>query len=153
VVRGIYKKPGAAYKTQNARVLAEFRDRAGRFGPCRSEPGRPESILRAECAARGKVSLRPVPDDKDQLPNDGVYRAILWALALTVMAGAVFAIVGATVLHDPVMTRVGTGVALVGGAIYAFFRRLGARQAGTGGAGTGDAGRCGGADDHVESNE
>ncbi len=89
-----------------------------------------------------------MPDDKDRLPNDGVYRAILWALVLTVMAGAVFAIVGETVLHDPVMARVGTGVALVAGAIYAFFRRLGARQTEKDG-----AGRRGGANDHVDCNE
>ncbi len=89
-----------------------------------------------------------MPDDKDRLPNDGVYRAILWALVVTVMAGAVFAIVGETVLHDPVMARVGTGAALVAGAIYAFFRRLGARQAGKG-----DAGRGGAGGGHVDSNE
>ncbi len=89
-----------------------------------------------------------MPDDKGQLPNDGVYRAILWAMVLTVMAGAVFAIVGQTVLHDPVMVRVGAGVALVGGAIYAFFRRLGARRAGNKYAGNDDAGG-----DHVDSNE
>ncbi len=76
-----------------------------------------------------------MPDDEDRLPNDGIYRAIIWALTLTVMAGTVFAIVGETVLRDPVMVRVGAGVALVGGAIYAFFRRLGARQAGKGDAG------------------
>lgn len=73
-----------------------------------------------------------MPDDKGQLPNDGVYRAILWVLVLTVVAGVVFAIVGKTALRDPVMVRVGTGVALVAGAIYAFFRRLGARQANNG---------------------
>ncbi len=73
-----------------------------------------------------------MPDDKGQLPNDGVYRAILWVLVLTVVAGVVFAIVGETVLRDPVMVRVGTGVGLVAGAIYAFFRRLGARQTGNG---------------------
>ena len=89
-----------------------------------------------------------MPDDKDRLPNDGVYRAILWALVLTVMAGAVFAIVGETVLHDPVMVRVGTGAALVAGAIYVFFRRLGARRAGKGA-----AGRRGAAGGHVDSNE
>ena len=98
------------------------------------------------CSRKGFVKI--VPDDKDQLPNDGVYRAILWALVLTVMAGAVFAIVGETVLHDPVMVRVGTGAALVAGAIYAFFRRLGARRAGKGG-----AGRRGAAGDHVDSSE
>ncbi len=90
-----------------------------------------------------KGFVKIVPDDKDRLPNDGVYRAILWALVLTVMAGAVFAIVGETVLHDPVMVRVGTGAALVAGAIYAFFRRLGARQAERGGAGKGGAGKGG----------
>ncbi len=94
---------------------------------------------------KGFVNI--VPDDKDRLPNDGVYRAILWALVLTVMAGAVFAIVGETVLHDPVMVRVGTGAALVAGAIHAFFRRLGARQAAKGDGGKGDGG------DHADSNE
>ncbi len=82
-----------------------------------------------------------MPHDKGRLPNDGVYRAILWALVLTVVAGAVFAIVGETVLHDPVMVRVGTGAALVAGAIYAFFRRLGARQARIEDAGKDGAGR------------
>ncbi len=95
-----------------------------------------------------KGFVKIVPDDKDRLPNDGVYRAILWALVVTVMAGAVFAILGETVLHDPVMVRVGAGAALVAGAIYAFFRRLGTRQAGKGG-----ARRRGGADGHVDSNE
>ncbi len=94
-----------------------------------------------------------MPDDKDRLPNDGVYRTILWALVLTVMAGAVFAIVGETVLHDSVMVRVGTGAALVAGAIYAFFRRLGARRAERGDAGRSDAGRGDAAGDHVDSNE
>ncbi len=98
------------------------------------------------CSRKGFV--KTVPDDEDRLPNDGVYRAILWALVLTVVAGAVFAILGETVLRDPVMVRVGTGAALIAGAIYAFFRRLGARQAGKGGAGKGDA-----AGDHVNSNE
>ncbi len=89
-----------------------------------------------------------MPDDEDRLPDDGIYRAILWALVLTVVAGAVFAIVGETVLNDPVMVRVGTGAALIAGAIYAFFRRLGARQAGKKDAGKKDA-----AGGHVDSNE
>lgn len=62
------------------------------------------------------------------MPRDGIYRAILWVLVLTVVAGALFAIVGATAAQDPVMVRVGAGVALVAGVIYAFFRRLGAQQ-------------------------
>ncbi len=62
------------------------------------------------------------------MPQDGIYRAILWVLALTVVAGALFAILGETAAHNPVMVRVGAGVALVAGAVYAFFRRLGATQ-------------------------
>ncbi len=62
------------------------------------------------------------------MPQEGIYRAILWALVLTVVAGASFAILGETAAHDPVMVRVGAAVALVAGIIYAFFRRLGAKQ-------------------------
>ncbi len=62
------------------------------------------------------------------MPQDGIHRAILWVLALTVVAGALFAILGETAAHDPAMVRVGAGVALVAGAIYAFFRRLGAKR-------------------------
>ncbi len=62
------------------------------------------------------------------MPRDGIYRAILWVLVLTVVAGAALAILGATAARDPIMVRVGAGVALVAGVIYAFFRRLGAKQ-------------------------
>ncbi len=62
------------------------------------------------------------------MPRNGIYRAILWVLVLTVVAGAIFAIVGETAAHNPVMVRVGVGVAVVAGVIYTFFRRLGARQ-------------------------
>ncbi len=62
------------------------------------------------------------------MPRDGIYRAILWVLVLTVVAGAIFAILGATAARDPVMVRVGAGAALVAGVIYAFFRRLGAKR-------------------------
>ena len=62
------------------------------------------------------------------MPQDRIYRAILWVLALTVVAGALFAILGETAAHDPVMVRVGAGVALVAGAAYAFFRWLGTKE-------------------------
>ncbi len=62
------------------------------------------------------------------MPQDGIYRAILWALVLSVMAGAIFAILGETVAQSQVMVRVGAGVALVSGAIYAFFRWLGTKE-------------------------
>ncbi len=62
------------------------------------------------------------------MPQDGIYRAILWTLVLSVLAGAIFAILGATIVHSEAMVRVGAGVALVAGIIYAFFRRLGAKH-------------------------
>lgn len=63
------------------------------------------------------------------LPQDGIYRTILWALVLTVVSGALVAIAGDTVYHDPAMSRVGTGAALIGAALYVLFRFLGAREA------------------------
>ncbi len=62
------------------------------------------------------------------MPQDGIYRAILWTLVLSVLAGAIFAILGETIAHSQAMVRVGAGVALVAGIIYAFFRRLGAKR-------------------------
>jgi hypothetical protein len=70
-----------------------------------------------------------MPSNKGPFPDDGIYRVILWAMVLTVMAGAVLAILGETVFHDDGVIRVGAGVAFVGAAIYAFFRWLGAREA------------------------
>jgi hypothetical protein len=60
--------------------------------------------------------------------QDSIYRAILWTLVLSVVAGAIFAILGETIAHSQAMVRVGAGVALVAGLVYAFFRRLGAKQ-------------------------
>ncbi len=62
------------------------------------------------------------------MARDGIYRSILWVLVLTVVAGAILAILGETAAQDPVMVRVGAGMALVAGLIYAFFRRLGAKE-------------------------
>ncbi len=62
-------------------------------------------------------------------PGDGIYRTILWVMVATVLLGAFLAIAGETVLHDPAIGLFGTIVALIGGAIYAAFRILGAREA------------------------
>ena len=70
-----------------------------------------------------------MPKEPGPLSDDGIYRAILWALVLTVVAGAVVAILGQTLAQDPVMARVGTGAAFLGGLVYAFFRWLGTRHA------------------------
>ncbi len=62
------------------------------------------------------------------MPQDGIYRAILWTLVLSVVAGAIFAILGETIAHSQAMVRVGAGVAMVAGLVYAFFRRLDAKR-------------------------
>lgn len=67
--------------------------------------------------------------DRPPLPKEGIYRTILWVMVATVVVGAVMAIAGETVYRDPAMSRVGTGAALIGAAIYALFRYLGAREA------------------------
>ena len=61
-------------------------------------------------------------------PGDGIYRTILWVMVATVLLGAFLAIAGETVLHDPDISLFGAIVALIGGAIYAVFRVLGARE-------------------------
>ena len=62
------------------------------------------------------------------MPQDGIYRAILWTMAATVVAGGIFAILGETIAQNPTMVRVGAGVALIAGAIYGFFRWLGTKE-------------------------
>jgi len=73
---------------------------------------------------RGSSPPRP-----PRQPGDGIYRAILWVMAVTVILGAVLAIVGETQLQDPALSRLGVAIAVIGAAIYAFFRILGDREA------------------------
>lgn len=63
------------------------------------------------------------------LPDSGIYRLILWVMVATVVCGAILAIAGETLAQDPGLSRLGTGMALIGGAIYGFFRWLGLREA------------------------
>ena len=63
------------------------------------------------------------------LPDNGIYRFILWLMVVTVIGGAILAIAGETLAQNPALSRLGTGMALIGGAIYAFFRWLGHREA------------------------
>jgi membrane associated rhomboid family serine protease len=70
----------------------------------------------------------PMPQAPNPQPGDGIYRSILWVMVLTVLFGAFLAILGETLFHDQGISRLGAIVALIGGAIYAFFRVLGTRE-------------------------
>ncbi len=63
------------------------------------------------------------------MPQDGIYRAILTVLVITVIAGAAAVLVGEYVLQSAAMIRTGTGAVLICGALYFFFRWLGRREA------------------------
>ena len=67
--------------------------------------------------------------DPPPLPRDGIYRAILWALAVSAIGGVLIAIGAETLLNSPELNRLGAGVAVISGALYGFFRFLGAREA------------------------
>ena len=62
-------------------------------------------------------------------PNDGIYRAILLVLVLSVAAGGAIALAGRFVWQRTDIGELGTGIALVSGAIYLVFRWLGMREA------------------------
>jgi hypothetical protein len=127
VVRGIYGHPGAAYKTEKPRLLAELSVDEADSGLAGPQSGRKTRLRRA--GRQDEQGFVKAWLEKGALmPENGIYRAILWVLALTVVAGALLAIWGETAAHDPVMVRVGAGAALVAGIIYACFRRLGAKQ-------------------------
>lgn len=61
-------------------------------------------------------------------PRGGIYRAILWVMVATVIIGALLAVAGETLYQNPSLARFGAIVAVVAGAIYAFFRWLGRRE-------------------------
>ena len=62
-------------------------------------------------------------------PDDGIYRAVLLVLVLSIVAGAALALAGRFVWQREDLSQLGTGITLVCGGIYLVFRWLGAREA------------------------
>ena len=91
-------------------------------------PGRGNAKLRwislSITGPTGMPQQEPPP-----LPKDGIYRAILLALVITILGGAVVALSGDYYFHDEAVKKTGVGIVLVGGFIYFFFRVLGRREA------------------------
>lgn len=63
------------------------------------------------------------------MPNDGVFRAILIALVITILGGALLTLAGEYYFHDEAVKRLGVGIVLTAGLVYFFFRVLGRREA------------------------
>jgi hypothetical protein len=89
------------------------------LGPAWRQSGR----AAAQRWARLAIGRRPA------LPEDGIFRTILWVLVITVVAGGAVTLAGEYVYHSEAMVTVGTGAALIAGGIYFVFRWLGRREA------------------------
>lgn len=63
------------------------------------------------------------------MPNDGVFRAILIALVITILGGALLTLAGEYYFHDEAVKSLGVGIVLTAGLVYFFFRVLGRREA------------------------
>lgn len=68
------------------------------------------------------------PPHLPPLPDDGLYRAILMVLVVSVMVGAVVALAGELVWHDKGIAHAGAWMALICGGLYFVFRLLGKRE-------------------------
>lgn len=62
------------------------------------------------------------------MPQDGLYRAILAVLVASTVLGAVVMLAGSYVWHSEAAINAGTGLALISGLAYGFFRLLGKRE-------------------------
>ncbi len=62
------------------------------------------------------------------MPEDGIFRAILTVLVASTVVGAVMMLAGFYVVRSEVLVNVGTGLALISGLFYGFFRFLGRRE-------------------------
>lgn len=67
--------------------------------------------------------------DKEPLPQDGIYRVILWLMVANVVTGATLMLLGGELWEDPGIRRFGTWLAVISGALYFFFRWLARREA------------------------
>lgn len=66
---------------------------------------------------------------QSSLPGDGIFRAVLVVLVITILSGALLTLAGEYYFHDEAVKNAGVGIVLVGGLVYFFFRVLGRREA------------------------
>lgn len=70
-----------------------------------------------------------MPRDSPPLPDDRIYRTILLVLVASLLIGAVFALAGELLWHNPALSQAGTWLVFASGAAYVLFRVLGIREA------------------------
>ena len=62
------------------------------------------------------------------MPDDGIFRAILAVLVVSMVTGAVVMLAGFYVTQSEAMIDAGAGLALISGLAYGVFRLLGRRE-------------------------
>ena len=62
------------------------------------------------------------------MPDDGIFRAILAVLVISMVIGVAVMLAGFYVTQSEAMINAGTGLALMSGLAYGFFRLLGRRE-------------------------
>lgn len=67
--------------------------------------------------------------DKEPLPQDGIYLVILWLMIANLFIGIGLMLLGGELWDNPAISRFGSWLALVSGALYFVFRWLGRREA------------------------
>ena len=70
-----------------------------------------------------------MPRATPPLPDEGIYRTILVVLVVSLIVGAILALAGDLLWQSPGLSQAGTGLVIVSGLAYVFFRILGAREA------------------------
>lgn len=66
--------------------------------------------------------------NRPPFPNDRIYLTILWLMLANVVIGALLALFGEQVFNSSALAHFGTGLMLVAGIVYFFFRWLGFRE-------------------------
>ena len=69
------------------------------------------------------------PPKTPPLPDDGIYRAILVVLVISLVIGAAMSLAGELVWHNEAISQTGGWIAVISGVIYFVFRWLGRREA------------------------
>ncbi len=100
------------------------------FEPACPAPGeKPNWVFATRPDPAGEPRSLSMPDRIPPLPDDGIYRAILLVMVLTVIFGAFVTLAGYYYFQSAAISRFGVGVVMVGGLIYLVFRLLGRREA------------------------